>query len=554
MSQVIAIPGQLNSIQADASPAIGGNVTLISGTSVSLVQSGQTITVNASTASGGFPSGAVNTLQYNAGSNTFGGLALGSAFQLVGMNSGATANAYLTLAGTSNQVIVTNSGSTITLSLPQSINSGASPTFAGLTLSSPLTVANGGTGISSLGTAYQLLGVNSAATANTYLTLAGTSHQVIVTNSGTSVTLSTPQNIDTTSSPTFQALTLGSTTPGGIILNDTEVSPKTVTVIAPATLSGTYTFTLPTTAGSNLQVLQTDGSGNTSWASATSYAAGTGLALSGSTFNLTTPVSIANGGTGLTAVGNAYQVLGTNSAATAFTNLTLAGTTNQVILNSSGTTTTFSLPQSIATSSTPTFGGETLSGNLTLENQSGVIFQDTEGSPKSVTIEAPATVTTSYTLKLPAAQGANQQTLLNDGSGNLSWTNLGQDVSVVGSVKVLNHSVTSAASGTLLTTPNDGTTHMYIVQAYVTVTTAITGGSGTLNFYVDWYDPTNTSQQTTAPGYTGNIGGSTGVGVASWSSWVITTYPNTNVSYLTSTISGASTGMVNIYYALMQIF
>lgn len=62
-------------------------------------------------------------------------LALGTAYQIVGMNSGATANIYLTLAGTTSQIIIGTSGSTITLSTPQNIATGSNPTFSGLTLS-----------------------------------------------------------------------------------------------------------------------------------------------------------------------------------------------------------------------------------------------------------------------------------------------------------------------------------------------------------------------------------------------------------------------------------
>lgn len=49
-----------------------------------------------------------------------------------------------------------------------------------------------------------------------------------------------------------------------------------------------------------------------------------------------------------------------------------------------------------------------------------VILRDT-GS-KSVTLQAPTTVTTSYVLKFPAAVGAANQVLTTDASGNLSWT------------------------------------------------------------------------------------------------------------------------------------
>ena len=66
----------------------------------------------------------------------------GTAYQLVGTNSTATQDIYLSLAGTTNQISVGTSGSTITLSTPQNINSSASPTFAGLTLTGTLTATN----------------------------------------------------------------------------------------------------------------------------------------------------------------------------------------------------------------------------------------------------------------------------------------------------------------------------------------------------------------------------------------------------------------------------
>lgn len=65
-------------------------------------------------------------------------LPVGSAYQVVGANSGATALTNLTVAGTANQVVVTPSGSTITLSTPQNIGTGSSPTFATLTLTAGL--------------------------------------------------------------------------------------------------------------------------------------------------------------------------------------------------------------------------------------------------------------------------------------------------------------------------------------------------------------------------------------------------------------------------------
>src|SRR5665213_1251515 len=70
----------------------------------------------------------------------------GSAYQLLGTNSAETGNTYLTLVGTPNEISVTPVGTTITLSTPQAIGTTSSPTFASLTLTSPLTVLNRGTG------------------------------------------------------------------------------------------------------------------------------------------------------------------------------------------------------------------------------------------------------------------------------------------------------------------------------------------------------------------------------------------------------------------------
>ncbi len=93
---------------------------------------GQTIPVNrggtgvTSLTSGG--------ILYGNGTGAIGAMPVLSNGQLlIGDGSGAPAAA--TLTGTGNQVIVTNGAGSITLSLPQDVHTGASPTFAGLTLS-----------------------------------------------------------------------------------------------------------------------------------------------------------------------------------------------------------------------------------------------------------------------------------------------------------------------------------------------------------------------------------------------------------------------------------
>jgi hypothetical protein len=75
----------------------------------------------------------------------------------------------------------------------------------------------GGTGLTSIGSANQLLGVNSGATGLEYKTISGTTNQITVTHAANSITLSTPQDINTGASPTFAGLTLSGLTQGSVI-------------------------------------------------------------------------------------------------------------------------------------------------------------------------------------------------------------------------------------------------------------------------------------------------------------------------------------------------
>jgi hypothetical protein len=63
-----------------------------------------------------------------------------------------------------------------------------------------------------------------------------------------------------------------------------------------------------------------------------------------------------------------------------------------------------------------TTGGQTITGSLTMDS---LVLRDNDTN--IVTLEAPADVTTSYTVTLPAAQGAADTFLRNDGAGNLTW-------------------------------------------------------------------------------------------------------------------------------------
>jgi hypothetical protein len=96
--------------------------------------------------------------------------------------------------------------------------------------------------------------------------------------------------------------------------------------------------------------------------------------------------------------------------------------------------------------------GGTLTGDLTLANQHAIIFKElTANGTTAVTLEAPATVTGSYTLTLPPAVASANQVLTDvAGNGILSWT-------------------TPTGSGTV----NAGT--QYQLAYYATSTNAVSG-------------------------------------------------------------------------------
>ncbi|OFX39331.1 MAG: hypothetical protein A2X03_01485, partial [Bacteroidetes bacterium GWA2_40_15] len=72
---------------------------------------------------------------YNSGWKAIASTSIGTANQLLGMNNAGDANEYKSLLGTTNRISVTHGLGTITLSAPQDIHTGASPTFNGLTVS-----------------------------------------------------------------------------------------------------------------------------------------------------------------------------------------------------------------------------------------------------------------------------------------------------------------------------------------------------------------------------------------------------------------------------------
>lgn len=186
------------------------------------------------------------------------------------VNSGVATLTNKSMSGSSNTFTnIPNSAlvnSSITVNPGTGLTGGGSVSLGGtvtLSLITPVTILDGGTGTTSL-TANGVISVNGTGTSlasNTLTsgqlligstgaspsaaTITGTTHQVIVTNGAGSITLSTPQNIDITSTPTFASETLSSTT-NQLVLGTTNTT--TINSVAPA---ASRIYTIPDAGGND---------------------------------------------------------------------------------------------------------------------------------------------------------------------------------------------------------------------------------------------------------------------------------------------------------------
>lgn len=265
-----------------------------------------------------------NGVAWFNGSQVLSSTALTDGQVLVGATGSSPVAAALT--GTANQVNVANGAGSVTLSTPQNIHSGASPTFAGLTLSgltaSTVLLSSSGKAVTSQALTNGQLLIGSTGSAPVAATLTGTTNQVNVATGAGTLTLSTPQNIDTAASPSFSGLTLS-----GLTANTVLVSSSGKSVASQALTDG-------------------------------------------------------------------QLLIGSTGAAPVAA--TLTGTTNQINVATGAGTLTLSTPQSIATSSTPTFASQTLSASTN---------QLVLGTTTTTTISATAPAS-SRTLTIPDSGGA----------------------------------------------------------------------------------------------------------------------------------------------------
>lgn len=151
---------------------------------------------------------------------------LGSSNQILGMKSDGSGYEYKTFNGTANQVAVTHGANSLTLSLPQNINTAANPTFAGMTLSSLTTAGFVKNAIDG-----QISGGHSI---NAATDLTGT---LPVTKGGTGVTTFNANGVVISGATSTSGLTaINSATTGSVLMN-TLTGPAFSTASYPAITS-----------------------------------------------------------------------------------------------------------------------------------------------------------------------------------------------------------------------------------------------------------------------------------------------------------------------------
>ena len=316
----------------------GGNVPL--GGTLNLANTGVTSAIAGAGVSVNNATGAVTI------TNT--GLLSAAAGRGIGVNTVGgvvtiTNNGVTSITGTPNQVNASASTGAVTLSLPQNIHTGASPTFVGATLTGLAAGTSNSVVVTGPGGVLQTRTINvlpNGTTTNATLVWNGTAwvENTMVTMNPTSGATSIGGDL-TVTGPNVNL-------PNGSVGN-AELANSSVTINTGAGLSG----------GGNVALGGTLNLANTG---VTSAIAGTGINVD----NATGAVTITNTGLLGAAAGTGIGVNTVAGVATITnTGVTQAiGTANQVIVSPAGGTgnVTFSLPQNIDQNATPTFNGVTL--------------------------------------------------------------------------------------------------------------------------------------------------------------------------------------------------
>lgn len=272
-------------------------------------------------------------------------------------NTGVTS-----IAGTTNQVSVSSSTGAVTVSLPSSVTisgtmtagtfsgNGSSLTNldAGAISTGTLTITRGGTGLSSSGTANQILGMNSGGTGLEYKTISGSS-SVSVSHTANAITLSLGVELDGLAALNTNGI-IARTGTGSYASRTINVSGNGLSVTNGNAVSGNPTIASNATATNTAStIVFRDASGN--FAAGTITAALSGNATTATALQTARNFSITGSDVTASAVsfnGSADVALSASLTATGVT----AGTYTKVTVDSKGRVTAGANPVSLETTVT----------------------------------------------------------------------------------------------------------------------------------------------------------------------------------------------------------
>jgi hypothetical protein len=176
------------------------------------------------------------------------------------------------LTGTANEIVVSGSSGAVTLSLPDTINANTTGSAATLTTSRTISLGgdlsgsasfNGSADITITATiAADSVALGTDTTGNFVAGITGTANQVSVSGSGSenaAVTLSLPQDIATSSAPTFAALNVSDGSTSAQTDFDSTTTTSTSTASIKSVTASSYRsmrYTIQATQGTNYMVTE----------------------------------------------------------------------------------------------------------------------------------------------------------------------------------------------------------------------------------------------------------------------------------------------------------
>lgn len=272
-------------------------------------------------------------------------------------------------------------------------------------------------------------------------------------------------------------LGVASTTSGALKLYN-SASANSVT-LASGNNTAAWTLTLPPDDGTSGQYLQTDGSGNTTWATIS----GTGDVVGPASATDNAVVRF-DGTTGKLVQNSAVTIADTTGDITGgkYNGLTISTTTGTLsvangktlavdntltFVGTDSSTVSFGAGGTVIYANSPTFDDDITVG--VVSSATGVVnFKGVTSGTVSLSV---ADAAGTWTLKLPTTAGAANQALTTDGSGNTTWTTITGGATGGGSDAIFwNNGQTVTTNYTVPAATNAGTFGPITINSGVTVT------------------------------------------------------------------------------------